>query len=74
LVGTTVVTTDAVLADAAATALLAAGLDDAPGIARSLGVEQFLLVDEQGNLHISAALAPRLTLLREAHRTTLIPT
>lgn len=74
LVGTTVVNADAVLADAAATALLAAGRVDAPGIARSLGVEQFLLVDEQGNLHISAALAPRLTLLREAQRTSVIPT
>lgn len=74
LVGTTVVNADAVLADAAATALLAAGLDDAPGVAQAMGIKQFLLVDEQGGLHIITALAPRLTLLREARHTIIIPT
>ena len=65
LVGVTVVANDAVLADAAATALLAAGLEDAPSVARHLGLADFLLVDEQGRIHATPTLAARLRLLRD---------
>lgn len=63
LVSVTVVTPDALLADAAATALLAAGLTEAPQVAAQMGLDAVLLVDEHGGLHASAALAPRLKLM-----------
>ncbi len=63
LVSVSVVTHDALLADAAATAMLAAGLQDAPKVAAHMGISAFLLVDEHAGLHVSPALAPRLELM-----------
>ncbi|MEW5839051.1 MAG: FAD:protein FMN transferase [Pseudomonadota bacterium] len=60
LVSVSVIAQDAVLADAAATAMLAAGMEKAPALAAHMGIVEFLLVDEQGRLHASPALAPRL--------------
>ena len=68
LVSVTVITPDALLADAAATALLAAGLHDAPQVAAHMGLHEILLVDAQGGLHASSALAPRLKLMDTAQK------
>lgn len=65
VIAATVVTHDAVLADAAATALVAAGLKDAPAVARDMGVDAYLLVDDRRRLLASPALAPRLEALRK---------
>ncbi len=51
---------DPVLADAAATALLAANDGELEGIARQLGVHCLLRMDEHGEWWISDALGPRL--------------
>ncbi len=66
LVSATVVSTNALLADAAATALLAAGMSDAPQVAAHMGLADVLIVDEHGGLHASPALAPRLNLVNTA--------
>ncbi len=59
LASVTVVHRDAGLADAAATALLVAGRDRGPEVARRMGVQQVLVVDDQGRLTASAAMRSR---------------
>ena len=66
LVSVSVLAPDALLADAAATAILAAGVKDAAQVAAHMGVTHAFLVDEHGGLHASPALAPRLTLINKA--------
>lgn len=56
----TVLDADAALADAAATALFVAGPAAAPGVARALGVSQWMLVDAQGEVHGSETFLQRL--------------
>jgi thiamine biosynthesis lipoprotein len=61
----TVLTTDAELADAAATALLVAGRDHWIATARRMGVTYALIVDRSGSVRVSERLAERAGL--EAH-------
>lgn len=56
----TVISTDATLADAASTALMAAGPKQWQRIARQLGVREVLRVDATGAIEVSAALYARL--------------
>lgn len=56
----TVVSTDATLADAASTALMAAGPDHWQRIARQLGVREVLRIDATGAIEVTAALYARL--------------
>lgn len=56
----TVITTDGVQADAAATALLVAGPDRWEAIARALGVDMVLRVDASGRLELTAPMRDRL--------------
>jgi len=49
------------IADAAATALIVAGLDDWVEVARSLELDQVLLVDEEGKAYLTAEMAERIT-------------
>lgn len=72
LVSVTVVTPDALLADAAATALLAAGLTEAPRVAAQMGLDAILLVDKHGELHASPTLAPRLKLINSTQKIHLL--
>ncbi|MEW6765471.1 MAG: FAD:protein FMN transferase [Pseudomonadota bacterium] len=65
LVGVTVMSPDAVLADAAATALLAAGRADAPAVIQRMGLKHVLLVEDDGKLRATAAMARKLQLLRQ---------
>jgi thiamine biosynthesis lipoprotein len=61
--GTTSVTvlgTEAASADAAATALFVAGPEDWPGVAAALGIDQVMLVDADGVVHLSPAMRERV--------------
>ncbi len=61
----TVIHQDAATADAAATALLIAGAAQWQQVARSMGVEQVMLIDPEGTIHLSEMMAKRLQLLIE---------
>jgi len=56
----TVVHSNATLADAAATALFIAGKDNWLAIAKSMGIEQAMLVDRDGHIYITPALHKRV--------------
>jgi FAD:protein FMN transferase len=56
----TVVSSDPTLADAAATALMAAGSENWQRIARQLGIREALRVDATGAIEVTAALYARL--------------
>lgn len=56
----TVVHQDAGLADAAATALFIAGPEQWREIARNMKVELVMLIDQQGHVHMTKAMAKRL--------------
>jgi thiamine biosynthesis lipoprotein len=56
----TVVARDGALADAAATALSVAGPDSWRHIARSMGVDSVMLVDEQGRVHLTESMRSRV--------------
>lgn len=61
----TVIHPDATLAHAAATALFIAGPDDWPRIAARMGVDQVVMTDAQGVLHISPKAEARLRFLQK---------
>lgn len=56
----TVISRDGGLADAAATALSVAGPQSWQTIAAQMGVDQVMLVDEKGNVHLSPAMQKRI--------------
>ena len=56
----TVITQQGWLADAAATALIVAGLDDWIEVARSLDLEQVLIVDENGKAYLTEKMNERM--------------
>ena len=58
----TVIDSDATRADAAATALFIAGPNDWFRIAKNMGISHVLLFDEQGNVHMTPAMADRVKL------------
>jgi thiamine biosynthesis lipoprotein len=60
IVSATVIHPDGAVADAAATALVVAGLADWRRIAAQLGVELAMLVDESGTVHMPPAMAGRV--------------
>ncbi|HIJ29764.1 MAG TPA: hypothetical protein HPP91_14755, partial [Gammaproteobacteria bacterium] len=59
----TVIHSDAMTADAAATALLIAPTDQRATIAQQMGIKNLLIIDEQGTLHLSQTMAKRIQLL-----------
>lgn len=59
----TVVAGDALLADAAATALIVAGPEEWAETARSMGLEQVLVVDADGRAFLTPAMAERVALV-----------
>jgi len=69
----TLVHTDATVADAAATALLVAGLDEWPEVAVNFGIEQLLLLDADGTAHVTPAMAARLEWQAEPPRIVTLP-
>lgn len=72
IVSATVVHHDAALADAAATALVVAGSEHWHDTAVALGVRQAMIVDQQGRVQTTRALAERLQLSAAALQQTLV--
>jgi len=56
----TVIARDGGTADASASALFVAGPQDWPRVARAMGVDQVMLVDTEGRVQLSPAMAERL--------------
>ena len=67
----TVIDEDAGLADAAATALLVAGVDDWHRIARRMGIRYVMLIDETGRVHMNPKMADRIRFETEPPPITL---
>lgn len=59
----TVITELGLTADAAATALIVAGPDEWRDVARSLNLDQVLLIDEAGNIFLTPRMAERVLLV-----------
>jgi len=68
LVAATVLHTDPMLADAAATTLMIAGPEDWPKHAQRLGVELAMVVLPDGSVELTPALEPRMVFEREVPR------
>ena len=62
LASVTVIAADGALADAAATALIVAGLDEWQEVARSLNLDQVMMIDETGKVYQTAKMAERIEL------------
>jgi thiamine biosynthesis lipoprotein len=58
----TVIAREGLLADAAATALTVAGPSDWPAVAGALGLDQVLVVDEEGTVYLTPAMQARVQL------------
>lgn len=56
----TVIADEGLLADAAATALVVAGPGDWPEVARALGLDQVMVIDEAGTVYLTPAMAERV--------------
>lgn len=61
----TVIATSGVLADAASTALMAAGPERWPTVARALSIQEVLRIDSIGNIQVTASMHARLRLTPE---------
>jgi thiamine biosynthesis lipoprotein len=64
----TVITDDGLLADAAATALVVAGLEDWPEVARALDLQHVAVVDESGTVYLTPAMEKRLQYYGDVER------
>lgn len=64
----TVITDDGWMADAAATALIVAGLDEWQEVARALSLDQVMLVDETGKAWLTAKMNERLEFMEGVDR------
>jgi thiamine biosynthesis lipoprotein len=60
VVSATVLHPDAARADVAATALVVAGAEAWPEVARSMGVSEVMLVDEAGRVQLTPGMAAKL--------------
>lgn len=69
----TVVHADAAVADAAATALMAAGPAHWREVAASMGLDKFLIVTEHGKILLTASLQPHFELLDAQHAVEVLP-
>lgn len=70
-ISVTVIHTDAATADAAATALLIAGVNEWPEIAKSMGIEYVLLVDKNKHMQLTQKMAQRLKLSTKHNNVTI---
>lgn len=61
----TVITTEGILADAAATAITVAGLNDWLEVARSMGTETVMVIDEEGVVRMTRPMSERAEMLEE---------
>jgi len=67
----TVISGNGAVADAAATALIVAGLDEWEAVARSMGLAQVLIIDEAGRVYLTPAMADRVEFSEEVDRTVV---
>jgi len=67
----TVLSANGAVADAAATALIVAGLDEWEAVARSMGLAQVLIIDEAGRVYLTPAMADRVEFSEEVERTVI---
>ncbi len=67
----TVIHHNSALADAAATALFVAGPDEWYALAKKLKLTQVMLIDQQGQIHLSPEMHNRIT-IKDANESTLI--
>jgi len=68
----TVITNEGIVADAAATALVVAGLNDWPAVAGALGLVQVLMVDESGMVYLTAEMERRMQFSGDVDRVLLV--
>lgn len=68
LASVTVITDEGILADAAATALVVAGLDGWPEVASALDLQQIAVVDEKGTVYLTPAMDKRLQFTGDVER------
>ena len=66
LASVTVITSEGLLADAAATAITVAGLSDWADVARALGLDQVMLIDEGGTVYLTRRMSERIELVEGA--------
>ena len=64
----TVIATEGIYADAAATALVVAGLDNWPAVADALGLNQVLMVDESGKVYLTPEMEQRVEFSEEVEK------
>ena len=64
----TIITDEGILADAAATALVVAGLQDWPQVARSLDLDLVAVVDENGTVYLTVEMEQRIQFIGDAER------
>ena len=64
----TLITGEGILADAAATALVVAGLDEWPDVARALDLRQIAIVDENGTVYLTPDMEKRLQFTGDVER------
>jgi thiamine biosynthesis lipoprotein len=69
----TVITDEGLLADAAATALIVAGLEDWPEVARSLELDQVMIIDEQGKVYLTPKMADRVRFTEPVQQQIITP-
>ena len=67
----TVIADRGALADAAATALIVAGLDDWVSVAHSLGLSKVLMVDSDGRVYLTAEMDRRVLFPEDVERTII---
>jgi thiamine biosynthesis lipoprotein len=72
LASVTIVSREGWMADAAATALIVAGLDDWPEVARSLGLDQVLLVDDSGRVYLTPEMNQRVRFEKQVDNVSII--
>ena len=65
LASVTVIADEGLLADAAATALTVAGREDWADVARTLGLDQVMIVDESGKVYMTQRMSQRIELLED---------
>ena len=67
----TVITVEGLLADAAATALLVAGLKDWQQVARALDLDMVAMVDEYGTVYLTAEMEQRIQFIGDVERVVI---
>jgi len=67
----TVISDEGLYADAAATALVVAGLSDWPEVARALGLNQVAVVDESGKVYLTSQMEQRMQFAEDVQRSVI---